>query len=86
MKALRSRFSIRSAVRYSYVDGDAGSREEINRWIGPDSSVKLSEDTISALYRVMLASTAEISTNVKSPDEVVEDIDMETTNETQKAE
>ena len=70
----------------AYVDGDAGSREEINRWIGPDSSVKLSEDTISALYRVMLASTAEISTNVKSPDEVVEDIDMETTNETQKAE
>jgi polar amino acid transport system substrate-binding protein len=72
-------------VRYSYVDGDAGSREEINRWIGPDSSLKLSEDTISALYRVMLASPAEIYTNVKAPDEVVEDIDMETTNETQKA-
>ena len=72
-------------MRYSYVDGDAGSREEINRWIGPDSSLKLSEDTISALYLVMLASPAEIYTNVKAPDEVVEDIDMETTNETQKA-
>ena len=72
-------------MRYSYVDGDAGSREEINRWIGPDSSVKLSEDTISALYLVMLASPAENYTNVKAPDEVVEDIDMETTNETQKA-
>lgn len=57
----------------AYVDGDAGSREEINRWIGPDSSVKLSEGTISALYRVMLASTAEISTDVKAPDDVVVD-------------
>ena len=70
----------------AYVDGDAGSREEINRWIGPDSSVKLSEATISGLYRVMLASTAEISTNVKAPDEVVEEVEVETTTEATAAE
>lgn len=63
----------------AYIDGDAGSREEINRWIGPDSEVMLSEAAISALYSVMLASTAEISTNVQAPEaappEAVEDID-----------
>lgn len=63
----------------AYIDGDAGSREEINRWIGPDSEVMLSEAAISALYSVMLASTAEISTNVKAPSDapttVVEEVD-----------
>ena len=51
----------------AYVDGDAGSREMINRWVGPDSAIDLSESTISALYRIMLGTTAEISTNVKDP-------------------
>ena len=51
----------------AYVDGDAGSREMINRWVGPDSSIDLSESTISALYRIMLGTTAEISTNVMDP-------------------
>ena len=51
----------------AYVDGDAGSREMINRWVGPDSSIDLSESTISALYRIMLGTTAEISTNVMYP-------------------
>ena len=69
----------------AYVDGDAGSREEINRWIGPDSSVKLSEATISGLYSMMLASTAEISTNVKAPDELVEDIEVDTTSDDKTA-
>ena len=54
----------------AYVDGDAGSREMINRWVGPGSAIDLSEATISALYRVMLASTAEISTNVQDPAEL----------------
>ena len=54
----------------AYVDGDAGSREMVNRWVGPGSSIDLSETTISALYRVMLASTAEISTNVQDPAEL----------------
>ena len=39
----------------------------INRWVGPDSSIDLSESTISALYRIMLGTTAEISTNVMDP-------------------
>ena len=69
----------------AYVDGDAGSREEINRWIGPDSSVKLSEATISGLYSMMLGSTAEISTNVKAPDELVEDIEVDTTSDDKTA-
>ena len=54
----------------AYVDGDAGSREMVNRWVGPGSTIDLSETTISALYRVMLASTAEISTNVQDPAEL----------------
>lgn len=51
----------------AYVDGDAGTREMVNRWIGPESSIQLPEDTISGFYRLMLAATAEISTEVKPP-------------------
>ena len=53
----------------AYVDGDTGSREMVNRWVGPGSAIDLKPTTISALYRVMLASTAEISTNVNGPAE-----------------
>jgi polar amino acid transport system substrate-binding protein len=52
----------------AYVDGDAGTRHMVNRWVGPESTVKLSEDTISAFYQLMIAATAEISTTVKPPD------------------
>jgi polar amino acid transport system substrate-binding protein len=52
----------------AYVDGDAGTRQMVNRWVGPESTVKLSEDTISAFYGLMIAATAEISTTVKPPD------------------
>jgi polar amino acid transport system substrate-binding protein len=52
----------------AYVDGDPGTREMVNRWVGPASAIKLSEDTISALYRMMLSVTAEISTPVPIPD------------------
>jgi polar amino acid transport system substrate-binding protein len=50
----------------AYVDGDAGTREMINRWIGPGSSVKLSETAISALYSLILSTTAEMSTAVEA--------------------
>ena len=50
----------------AYVDGDAGTREMVNRWIGPESSVKLSETAISGLYSLILSTTAEMSTSVQS--------------------
>ncbi len=53
----------------AYVDGDPGSQEMVNQWVGPGSAIDLKTTTISALYRVMLASTAEISTNVMDPAE-----------------
>ena len=56
----------------AYVDGDPGSREMVNRWVGPGSPIDLKPTTISALYRVLLASTAEISTDVKDPAEATE--------------
>lgn len=56
----------------AYVDGDPGSREMVNRWVGPGSPIDLKPTTISALYRVLLASTAEISTDVTDPAEVTE--------------
>ena len=52
----------------AYVDGDLGTREMVNRWVGPSSAIRLSEDMISALYRMMLSVTAEISTPVPVPD------------------
>ena len=73
----------------AYVDGDAGSREMVNRWVGPGSAIDLSEATISALYRVMLASTAEISTNVQDPAElaaVEETVTEEEVSETAESE
>ncbi|WP_259722450.1 extracellular substrate binding-like orphan protein GrrP [Synechococcus sp. CS-1328] len=52
----------------AYVDGDSGSREMVNRWVGPGSAIKLSEEQISDFYQLILTSTAEISTTVKPPD------------------
>ena len=34
----------------AYMDGDAGTRRMINRWIGPGSDVGLSQDVIRSLY------------------------------------
>lgn len=48
----------------AYVDGDVGTREMVNRWIGPASSVKLTESAIKALYALILSTTAEMSTSV----------------------
>ena len=48
----------------AYVDGDAGTREMVNRWIGPTSGVNLPETAISGLYSLILSTTAELSTTV----------------------
>ena len=53
-------------IMQAYVDGDPGTREMVNRWIGPDSSVKLSQPAISALYSLILSTTAEMSTTVEA--------------------
>ena len=46
----------------AYMDGDAGTRRMINRWIGPGSDVGLSQETIRSLYGLILSITAEINT------------------------
>ena len=48
----------------AYMDGDAGTRHMVERWIGPESSVGLSREVIKALYGLILNVTAEISTTV----------------------
>jgi len=51
-------------IMQAYIDGDAGTRRMINRWIGPDSPVGLKSSTIRNLYSLILSTTAEISTSV----------------------
>ena len=46
----------------AYMDGDAGTRRMINRWIGPGSDVGLSQETIRSLYGLILSITAELDT------------------------
>ncbi|MGB1417146.1 MAG: extracellular substrate binding-like orphan protein GrrP [Synechococcus sp.] len=48
----------------AYMDGDAGTRRMVDRWIGPGSSVGLTREGITALYGLILTTTAEISTSV----------------------
>ncbi|MBL6739065.1 MAG: extracellular substrate binding-like orphan protein GrrP [Synechococcus sp. BS301-5m-G54] len=48
----------------AYMDGDAGTRRMIDRWIGPDSNVGLTQQAIKSLYGLILSTTAEISTSV----------------------
>ena len=38
----------------AYMDGDAGTRRMINRWIGPGSDVGLSQESIRSLYGLIL--------------------------------
>ena len=47
----------------AYMDGDAGTRRMINRWIGPGSDVGLSQESIRALYGLILSVIAEINTS-----------------------
>jgi polar amino acid transport system substrate-binding protein len=44
-----------------YVNGNAATREMVNRWIGPNSKVMLPESVISALYSLLLSTTSEMS-------------------------
>ena len=46
----------------AYMDGDAGTRRMINRWVGPGSDVGLSQETIRSLYGLILSITAELDT------------------------
>ena len=46
----------------AYMDGDAGTRHMINRWIGPGSDVGLTQESIRSLYGLILSITAEINT------------------------
>ena len=48
----------------AYMDGDAGTRDMVDRWIGPASTVGLSQEAIRSLYGLILTITAEISTTV----------------------
>lgn len=48
----------------AYMDGDAGTRHMVERWIGPDSNVGLSREAIRSLYGLILTVTAELSTTV----------------------
>jgi polar amino acid transport system substrate-binding protein len=45
----------------AYVDNDPAVRTEINRWVGDGSAINLSDDQISAFFRIVLATTAELS-------------------------
>ena len=46
----------------AYMDGDAGTRHMINRWIGPGSDVGLTQESIRSLYGLILSITAELNT------------------------
>ena len=45
----------------AYVDNDPAVRSEVNRWIGQDSAIGLSDDQISKFFRIVLATTAQFS-------------------------
>jgi len=45
----------------AYVDNDPAVRTEINRWIGDGSAIDLSDDQISTFFRMVLATTAQLS-------------------------
>lgn len=44
-----------------YVDSDPSVRAEINRWIGGDSPIALSDEQISSFFRMVLSTTAQIN-------------------------
>ena len=45
----------------AYIDNDPAVRAEVNRWIGADSAVDLSDEQISTFFRMVLATTAQLS-------------------------
>ncbi len=45
----------------AYVDNNKDVRSAVNKWIGPDSQVGLSENLIGDFFTIVLATTAELS-------------------------
>jgi polar amino acid transport system substrate-binding protein len=43
------------------VDDNQEVRTAVNKWIGPDTQVGLSEDMIGDFFTIVLATTAELS-------------------------
>jgi polar amino acid transport system substrate-binding protein len=52
----------------SYIDGDPGSMEQVNRWVGPGSKVNVPQPMIEGYFRAVLSTAAEISVPIRSPD------------------
>ena len=46
----------------NYIDGDEESTTRINRWIGPESSVGLSAETIASYYNAVVSTVTGINT------------------------
>ena len=46
----------------NYIDGDDASINRINRWIGPESAVGLSTETIGTYYNAVLSTVTGIDT------------------------
>jgi polar amino acid transport system substrate-binding protein len=47
----------------AYINNDTDVRKEINRWVGPGSSIGLKDEQISTFFRIVLATVAEITPN-----------------------
>ena len=50
----------------NYVDGDDASTSRINRWVGPDSAVGLSTETIATYYNAVLSTVTGIDTQTQA--------------------
>ena len=49
----------------NYIDGDDASTNRINRWIGPESAVGLSTETIATYYNAVLSTVTGIDTQTQ---------------------
>ena len=49
----------------NYIDGDDASTNRINRWIGPESAVGLSTETIATYYNTVLSTVTGIDTQTQ---------------------
>ena len=50
----------------NYVDGDDASTSRINRWIGPESAVGLSTESIATYYNAVLSTVTGIDTQAQA--------------------
>ena len=51
----------------AYLDGDAGTRHMVNRWIGPGTNVGMKQEAIRSIFSSILSITGEFSTAVALP-------------------